>query len=67
MDRDLFNFTELAVDGMPRPDGDIAFDEEPCATPASPASSTTGSSAIMEFHELASFSNLTNLIDQKSV
>jgi tRNA 2-thiocytidine biosynthesis protein TtcA len=32
MDRALFNFTELRPGGAPRPDGDIAFDEEPCAS-----------------------------------
>jgi tRNA 2-thiocytidine biosynthesis protein TtcA len=31
MDGRLFNFTELRAGGAPRPDGDIAFDEEPCA------------------------------------
>jgi len=34
MDRDLFNFADLKVTGEASPDGDIAFDEEPCATPA---------------------------------
>lgn len=33
MDRDLFGFTELKADGQANPLGDIAFDEEPCATP----------------------------------
>jgi tRNA 2-thiocytidine biosynthesis protein TtcA len=32
MDRSLFNFTDLHVSGMADVDGDIAFDEEPCAT-----------------------------------
>ena len=32
MDRQLFNFTDLAVTGTPIADGDIAFDETPCAT-----------------------------------
>jgi tRNA 2-thiocytidine biosynthesis protein TtcA len=31
MDKDLFNFTDLKVTGEATPDGDIAFDEEPCA------------------------------------
>jgi tRNA 2-thiocytidine biosynthesis protein TtcA len=35
MDRSLFNFTDLHVSGVPMPDGDIAFDEEPCAPTAS--------------------------------
>jgi tRNA 2-thiocytidine biosynthesis protein TtcA len=34
MDRDLFGFTGIKADGVPNPLGDIAFDEEPCATPA---------------------------------
>ena len=32
MDRSLFNFANLAVTGSPMPDGDIAFDDEPCAS-----------------------------------
>ena len=32
MDRALFNFTALAASGQASPDGDIAFDEEPCST-----------------------------------
>jgi len=35
MDKNLFNFTDLQMDGVANPDGDIAFDEEPCATPTS--------------------------------
>ena len=35
MDRDLFGFTDLKTDGIENPNGDIAFDEEPCSTPAS--------------------------------
>ena len=34
MDRDLFGFKDLKTDGLANPLGDIAFDEEPCATPA---------------------------------
>jgi tRNA 2-thiocytidine biosynthesis protein TtcA len=34
MDRDLFPFTDIKADGVANPLGDIAFDEEPCATPA---------------------------------
>ena len=33
MDRDLFGFTDIKADGLANPLGDIAFDEEPCATP----------------------------------
>jgi tRNA 2-thiocytidine biosynthesis protein TtcA len=32
MDRDLFGFAGLKATGEALPDGDIAFDEEPCAT-----------------------------------
>jgi tRNA 2-thiocytidine biosynthesis protein TtcA len=32
-DRNLFGFMDLKTDGVANPDGDIAFDEEPCATP----------------------------------
>jgi tRNA 2-thiocytidine biosynthesis protein TtcA len=38
MDRDLFGFKDIKADGVANPLGDIAFDEEPCSTPAS----TTG-------------------------
>jgi tRNA 2-thiocytidine biosynthesis protein TtcA len=33
MDRNLFNFADLEVTGVASPNGDIAFDEEPCAPP----------------------------------
>jgi len=33
MDRDLFGFQDIKADGQANPLGDIAFDEEPCATP----------------------------------
>ena len=33
MDKNLFNFTDLKATGEASPDGDIAFDEEPCAPP----------------------------------
>jgi len=33
MDKNLFNFTDLKATGIASPDGDIAFDEEPCAPP----------------------------------
>ncbi|SHN68358.1 tRNA s(2)C-32 sulfurtransferase [Duganella sacchari] len=35
MDRDLFGFKDIKADGIANPLGDIAFDEEPCSTPAS--------------------------------
>jgi tRNA 2-thiocytidine biosynthesis protein TtcA len=34
MDRDMFGFADLKADGVANPAGDIAFDEEPCSTPA---------------------------------
>jgi tRNA 2-thiocytidine biosynthesis protein TtcA len=34
MDSKLFNFVDLKVTGEASPDGDIAFDEEPCAPPS---------------------------------
>jgi len=33
MDRNLFGFTDLKATGIADANGDIAFDEEPCATP----------------------------------
>jgi tRNA 2-thiocytidine biosynthesis protein TtcA len=33
MDGSLFDFARLRAGGVPRPDGDIAFDEEPCEGP----------------------------------
>ena len=41
MDRDLFGFADLKVDGVANPNGDIAFDEEPCSTPAANTISLT--------------------------
>ncbi|CAD5374189.1 putative C32 tRNA thiolase [Rubrivivax sp. A210] len=35
MDRNLYPFTSIKATGAPVPGGDIAFDDEPCATPAS--------------------------------
>lgn len=35
MDHKLFNFSDLKATGIADPDGDIAFDEEPCATTGS--------------------------------
>ena len=40
-DRNLFGFTDLKTDGVPNPNGDIAFDEEPCSTPAANTISLT--------------------------
>jgi tRNA 2-thiocytidine biosynthesis protein TtcA len=34
MDGNLFGFKDIKTDGVPNPLGDIAFDEEPCSTPA---------------------------------
>jgi tRNA 2-thiocytidine biosynthesis protein TtcA len=36
MDRNLHDFTGLRPSGRPEPDGDIAFDEEPCASEDEP-------------------------------
>jgi tRNA 2-thiocytidine biosynthesis protein TtcA len=36
MDRSLFDFASLQTTGQPVVDGDIAFDEEPCATAVAP-------------------------------
>jgi tRNA 2-thiocytidine biosynthesis protein TtcA len=33
MDHALYDFVNVKADGVPNPLGDIAFDEEPCATP----------------------------------
>ena len=41
MDRDMFGFAELKADGVANPAGDIAFDEEPCSTPAAHTISLT--------------------------
>ena len=34
MDRSLYPFADLRADGRPRADGDLAFDDDPCTTPA---------------------------------
>ena len=36
MDRSLFDFASLSITGQPDTDGDIAFDEEPCASTSTP-------------------------------
>jgi tRNA 2-thiocytidine biosynthesis protein TtcA len=41
MDKDMFGFADLKTDGVPNPLGDIAFDEEPCSTPAANTISLT--------------------------
>ncbi len=43
MDKSLFNFADLKVTGEASPNGDIAFDEEPCAAPTN----------VVRFGELA--------------
>jgi tRNA 2-thiocytidine biosynthesis protein TtcA len=40
-DRNLFGFMDLKTDGVANPLGDIAFDEEPCSTPAANTISLT--------------------------
>jgi tRNA 2-thiocytidine biosynthesis protein TtcA len=40
MDRNLFDFAGLKASGQPDPNGDTAFDEEPCAVPAMPGTIT---------------------------
>jgi tRNA 2-thiocytidine biosynthesis protein TtcA len=40
MDRNLFDFAGLKASGLPDPNGDTAFDEEPCAVPAMPGTIT---------------------------
>ena len=40
-DRNLFGFVDLKTDGIANPNGDIAFDEEPCSTPATNTISLT--------------------------
>jgi tRNA 2-thiocytidine biosynthesis protein TtcA len=40
-DRNLFGFMDLKTDGIANPNGDIAFDEEPCSTPAANTISLT--------------------------
>jgi tRNA 2-thiocytidine biosynthesis protein TtcA len=37
MDGRLFDFADLRADGGPRPDGDIAFDDQPCEAPEADA------------------------------
>ena len=35
MDKNLFSFSDLTIDGVANPVGDMAFDEEPCSVPTS--------------------------------
>ncbi|MFO1324035.1 MAG: tRNA 2-thiocytidine(32) synthetase TtcA [Burkholderiales bacterium] len=37
LDRTLTDFAAIRATGQPQPDGDIAFDEEPCSVPRPPA------------------------------
>ena len=45
MDRSLYPFAALRADGRPDADGDLAFDEEPCAPP------TSGIGLVFEPHD----------------
>jgi tRNA 2-thiocytidine biosynthesis protein TtcA len=47
MDRNLFDFAGLQASGQADPNGDIAFDEEPCAAPVMP-----GTFAIHQANEV---------------
>jgi tRNA 2-thiocytidine biosynthesis protein TtcA len=49
MDGALFDFTGLRTGGGPRADGDIAFDEEPCATDGAGAADPTA--GVIRFAE----------------
>ncbi len=51
MDRSLFEFSQLKATGVANPDGDIAFDEEPCATGSDMGSRSTGS--VIRLHRAA--------------
>lgn len=42
MDRGIYHFKELQIDGVANPNGDTAFDEEACATPATAESTFAG-------------------------
>jgi tRNA 2-thiocytidine biosynthesis protein TtcA len=48
MDRNLFPFTTLQATGAPQADGDIAFDEEPCAPPPATVQLHRASSTDLE-------------------
>lgn len=47
MDRNLFNFSDLNIDGQAKPEGDIAFDEEPCI----PVSNTISIASFTTTHQ----------------
>jgi tRNA 2-thiocytidine biosynthesis protein TtcA len=49
MDRDLFGFADLEASGQADANGDIAFDEEPCASGAPAPGSEPGSRIISMF------------------
>ncbi len=46
MDRGLYPFTSIRATGQASADGDIAFDEEPCATPAGPSAAASASAGV---------------------
>ena len=52
MDAGLFDFKNLCASGAPQPDGDIAFDEEPCSAPDVQAA---GTQAVHAVHRLVRF------------
>jgi tRNA 2-thiocytidine biosynthesis protein TtcA len=47
MDRNLHPFTALQASGVASPDGDIAFDDEPCVQPAGEARMSIGEPILM--------------------
>jgi tRNA 2-thiocytidine biosynthesis protein TtcA len=49
MDRNLFGFADLRASGQADPQGDIAFDEEPCATETPAASKSI---SIVQFDDI---------------
>ena len=46
MDRNLFPFTTVRAEGRPVADGDIAFDEEPCAPPTGAAAANASPETV---------------------
>jgi tRNA 2-thiocytidine biosynthesis protein TtcA len=46
MDRNLFPFTTVRAEGRPVADGDIAFDEEPCAPPTGAAAANASPQTV---------------------
>ena len=49
MDTSLHDFRNLRATGMPDPDGDIAFDEEPCASTVADASPSSADGHNLQF------------------